>query len=76
MELILCPQELNKLLKIFFSFIADDKQNFTSYELVDRDGWDARPVKNKLDLLKLPVHRVVILHTASDNCDSIVRAFS
>lgn len=40
--------------------------------LVDRGTWRAHPQKNKLDPQTLPLQRVVIAHTASEPCNSLV----
>ncbi|KAH8384474.1 hypothetical protein KR200_010005, partial [Drosophila serrata] len=35
--------------------------------------WGGRPPKTDLDPLELPAHRVIIYHTATDGCDSLVK---
>ncbi|XP_075164267.1 peptidoglycan-recognition protein LC-like isoform X3 [Haematobia irritans] len=69
---------------IFGMEAINDNKNTTSYDnleddgcvegqlcLIERDIWRGRPQKNKLDPQKLPLHRVVIAHTASEPCDSL-----
>ncbi|KAM7355386.1 peptidoglycan-recognition protein LC-like isoform 3-T4 [Cochliomyia hominivorax] len=39
--------------------------------LIDRDVWRAHPQKSQLDKQNLPLHRVIIAHTATDSCNSL-----
>uniref|UniRef100_A0A1I8P2P3 Peptidoglycan recognition protein family domain-containing protein n=1 Tax=Stomoxys calcitrans TaxID=35570 RepID=A0A1I8P2P3_STOCA len=39
--------------------------------LIERDIWRGRPQGGKMDRQELPLHRVVIAHTASNTCDSL-----
>lgn len=40
--------------------------------IIERDTWRAHPPKQKLDPNILPLKRVVIAHTATEACDSLV----
>ncbi|XP_037828154.1 peptidoglycan-recognition protein LC-like isoform X3 [Lucilia sericata] len=39
--------------------------------LIERDVWRAHPQKNIMDKQKLPLHRAIISHTASEPCDTL-----
>ncbi|XP_030373354.1 peptidoglycan-recognition protein LC isoform X3 [Scaptodrosophila lebanonensis] len=48
----------------------DDVVANGTLELVDVGRWGGSPSKHPLDRLSLPVHRVIISHTASESCES------
>lgn len=53
-------------------FVAIPEQDFfpdpKPLRIVTRNEWLAQPPKEELTLLELPVHRVIIAHTATENC--------
>lgn len=44
--------------------------------IVTRNEWLAQPPREKLDDLKLPVHKVIIAHTATEECSTQVRTLT
>ncbi|XP_017101467.3 peptidoglycan-recognition protein SD isoform X7 [Drosophila bipectinata] len=53
--------------------------NQTNFDVIDNGTlvmvkvpeWGGKPAKNKLGVQKLPIHRVVISHTAAEGCESL-----
>lgn len=58
----------------FFSDSDDDVITDSSGDLrvITRKEWLAEPPSSELDKLNLPVSRVIIAHTATDNCTTLV----
>ncbi|XP_062128693.1 peptidoglycan-recognition protein LC isoform X7 [Drosophila sulfurigaster albostrigata] len=45
-----------------------------SLQVISVDGWGGRQPNKELTHLKLPVHRVIISHTAAEGCESQMRS--
>lgn len=50
------------------SRLSSESENAS--RIILRDEWMARPPKESLDILVLPVHLVIIAHTATQNCSN------
>lgn len=66
-----CLYVLSDLIPLTMTSCAADDGN-KDLVLVSVPNWGGRVTLSRLDPLKLPVDRVIIAHTVTDSCDTLV----